>query len=120
MRNGRIGVYYAAAAIAAFVVGLGLLADGSLCFGRAVRSAMVAAGYLGLGCGVYRKRGAGCRSARACCSGRCCWATDCRYYITGDNAGLGTRWLPALLIGRRLSGKEARAAVSRGSRRCSI
>ena len=114
VRNVRIGGYYAAAAIAAFVVGWVCWPMGVLFSLAGSALAMVAAGYLGLGCGVYRKRGGRLPFSTRMLLGPVLLGHRLSLLYYRRQCRPWDKVLPGLLIGRRLSDKEARAAVGQG------
>lgn len=112
--NRRVGAYYAAAAVAVVLLALAARPWTALLLWPAAALAVVAAAYLGLGPGIFRKR-----------SGRLPWSTRLMLgpYLLGQRLSLlyyrrrCRAWdevVPGILIGCRLGDAEAAGAVRDG------
>jgi hypothetical protein len=114
VRNGSVWGYYAAGAIAAGVVAWLCWPMGVFFLWPGCALAIVAAGYLGLGSGVYRKRRGWLPFSTRVLLGPVLLGHRLSLVYYRRQCRPWDKVLPGLLIGRCLSEREAEIAVSQG------
>jgi predicted protein tyrosine phosphatase len=112
--DGKIGTYYAASALATLALAIVLWPWGSLLLWPAVALGIVASAYFGVGPGIFRKHGGRLPLSTLWTLGPCLFGQYVSLLHYRRQCRPWDQVVPSVMIGRKLSDREAAEAVRRG------